>query len=301
MAGRDWARLLLLAALWSASFLLAEIALRGFGPMTIAAGRVGVGAVLLLGWVAAIGPTTLPLARWRACLVMGLLNNALPFTLIFWAQQGIESGLAAILNATTPLFTAVIAAGFGQERLTGWRLAALVLGVAGVAILVGPEVLRSAHSALLSESAVLLAALSYAAAGVFGRRRLAGLAPDAAACGMLLGSSVLMIPAALLVERPWQAQPNPSAFLAVLALAAFGTALAYGLYFRILKSAGATNLLLVTLLMPAGALILGVLFLDERVGLEQLAGLTLILLALALIDGRAVALLRATLRPAAGT
>ncbi|MCI0431618.1 MAG: EamA family transporter [Rhodospirillales bacterium] len=301
MAGRDWARLLLLATLWSASFLLAEIALRGFGPLTIAAGRVGVGALLLLGWMSARGPTALPFAQWRACLVMGLLNNALPFTLIFWAQQGIESGLAAILNATTPLFTAVIAASFGQERLTGRRLAALALGVAGVAILIGPEVLRSAHSALLSEAAVLLAALSYAAAGVFGRRRLAGLAPDAATCGMLLGSSVLMIPAALFVERPWEARPSPEAVVAVLALAAFGTALAYGLYFRILKSAGATNLLLVTLLMPAGALILGVLFLDERAGLVQLAGLALILLALALIDGRLVTRFRATSRRAAAT
>ncbi len=300
MAGRDWARLLLLAAVWSASFLFAEIALRGFEPLTIAAGRVGLGAVLLSGWMT-VCRTALPLGRWRAFLIMGLLNNAVPFTLIFRAQQDIDSGLAATLNATTPLFVAAIAAGLGMERLTGLRLVALVLGVAGVAILVGPEAWRGVGSTLMPEAAVLLAALSYAAAGLFGRRALAGLAPDAAACGMLLGSSVLLIPAAFIFERPWQADPSPGAIMAMLALAAFGTALAYGLYFRILKSAGATNLLLVTFLLPVGALILGVLLLGEQVGSRQLAGLTLILLALALIDGRAVALLRATWRPAAGT
>lgn len=300
MAGRDWARLLLLAAVWSASFLFAEIALRGFEPLTIAAGRVGLGVVLMSGWMT-VCRTALPLGRWRAFLIMGLLNNAVPFTLIFRAQQDIDSGLAATLNATTPLFVAAIAAGLGMERLTGLRLVALVLGVAGVAILVGPEAWRGVGSTLMPEAAVLLAALSYAAAGLFGRRALAGLAPDAAACGMLLGSSVLLIPAAFIFERPWQADPSPGAIMAMLALAAFGTALAYGLYFRILKSAGATNLLLVTFLLPVGALILGVLLLGEQVGSHQLAGLTLILLALALIDGRAVALLRATWRPAAGT
>jgi len=300
MAGRDWAHLLLLAAVWSASFLFAEIALRGFEPLTIAAGRVGLGAVLLSGWMT-VCRTALPLGRWRAFLIMGLLNNAVPFTLIFRAQQEIDSGLAATLNATTPLFVAAIAAGLGMERLTGLRLVALVLGVAGVAILVGPEAWRGVGSTLMPEAAVLLAALSYAAAGLLGRRALAGLAPDAAACGMLLGSSVLLIPAAFIFERPWQADPSPGAIMAMLALAAFGTALAYGLYFRILKSAGATNLLLVTFLLPVGALILGVLLLGEQVGSRQLVGLTLILLALALIDGRAVALLRATWRPAAET
>lgn len=300
MAGRDWAHLLLLAAVWSASFLFAEIALRGFEPLTIAAGRVGLGAVLLSGWMT-VCRTALPLGRWRAFLIMGLINNAVPFTLIFRAQQEIDSGLAATLNATTPLFVAAIAAGLGMERLTGLRLVALVLGVAGVAILVGPEAWRGVGSTLMPEAAVLLAALSYAAAGLFGRRALAGLAPDAAACGMLLGSSVLLIPAAFIFERPWQADPSPGAIMAMLALAAFGTALAYGLYFRILKSAGATNLLLVTFLLPVGALILGVLLLGEQVGSRQLVGLTLILLALALIDGRAVALLRATWRPAAET
>ncbi len=301
MAGRDWAQLLLLAAVWSASFLLAEIALRDFGPVTIAAARVALAAAILLAWMAALGRRVPPLARWRDCLIMGQLNNAVPFTLIFWAQQEIDSGLAAILNATTPLFTLALAAGIGLERLSRLRLAALMLGVAGVAVMVGPGVWRGADDRLVAEAAVLLAAFSYAAAGVFGRHRLAGLAPDSAACGMLLGSSAVMVPAALLLERPWRAEPGSDAILAVLALAAFGTALAYGLYFRILRRAGATNLLLVTLLLPVGALALGVTFLEERVGLGQLTGLALILLALLLIDGRLVARLRATSPPAAAT
>ena len=301
MSARGWAQLLLLATLWSASFFLAAVALGGFGPMTITAARVALGAVLLVAWGARSARVRVPIREWRACLFMGLLNNAIPFTLIFWAQQGIESGLAAILNATTPLFSALLAARVGQEVLRRQRVGALGLGLAGVAVLVGPEAWRSAHATLLSESGVLLAALSYAAAGVFGRQRLTGLDPDAAATGMLLGSTALMVPAALLVEHPWTAQPNPQAILALLALGSFGTALAYGLYFRILRSGGATNLLLVTLLLPVGALLLGISFLGERPDFRQFAGLALILLALVLMDGRAFALLKATWRSEAAT
>lgn len=300
MARAEWGRLLLLAAVWSASFFLAEIALRAFGPLTIAAGRVALGAGALALWMAWRG-TGLPLGSWRAFLLMGLLNNAVPFALIFRAQQSIDSAIAAILNATTPLFVAAIAAAIGLERLTAGRSAALLLGFAGVAVLIGPEAWRAAAGAPAAEGAVLLAALSYALAGLFGRRALAGLAPDAAACGMLLASTLLLAPAALLLERPWRAEPDPDAILALLALAGFGTALAYGLYFRILASAGATNLLLVTFLLPVGALLLGVALLGERVGPMQTAGLALILLALVLIDGRALGALRATSPPAAAT
>jgi drug/metabolite transporter (DMT)-like permease len=300
MSGRDWARLLVLAAVWSGSFLLTEIALRDFGPLTIAAGRVALGAAFLAAWMKARG-TVLPVERWPAFLAMGLLNNAIPFSLVFWAQETIDSGLAAILNATTPLFAAVLAAGAGLERLTPPRLFGLVLGLAGVAALIGPEAWLGADQTLMAEAAVLLATLFYAAAGLFGKHALGGMAPDAAACGMLLGSSVLLIPAALLVEAPWQANPGPAGIVAVLAFGLFGAALAYGLYFRILASAGATNLLLVTFLLPVGALVLGVGFLNEEVGAGELAGLALILLSLTLIDGRATALLTARSRPAAAT
>ena len=300
MAGRDWARLVVLAAVWSGSFLCAEIALRDFGPLTIAAGRVALGAGFLAAWMMSRG-TAFLLERWPAFLIMGLLNNAVPFSLVFWAQQTIDSGLAAILNATTPLFAALLAAGVGLERLTPMRLVGLILGLGGVTVLMGPEAWRGVDQTLVAEGAVLLATLFYAVAGLFGKQALAGLSPDAAACGMLLGSSAVLIPAALALEAPWRADPGPAGILAVLAFGLFGAALAYGLYFRILASAGATNLLLVTFLLPVGALVLGLLFLGEQVDAEELMGLALILLGLVVIDGRAAALLTATSRPGGAT
>lgn len=300
MTGRDWARLLVLAAVWSGSFLCAEIALRSFGPITIAAGRVALGAAFLAIWMR-LRSTALPIERWPAFLAMGMLNNAIPFSLVFWAQQEIDSGLAAILNAVTPLFVALLAAGAGLERLTRFRLFGLLLGLAGVAVLIGPDAWRGADQTLAAEGAVLLATLFYAAAGLFGKRALSGVAPDAAACGMLLGSSALLVPAALLLEAPWRASPEPAGLLAILALALLGTALAYRLYFRILASAGATNLLLVTFLLPVGGLTLGVLFLEEQVGAGELVGTALILLSLVVLDGRAAAWLTARSRPAGGT
>jgi drug/metabolite transporter (DMT)-like permease len=300
MTGGDWARLLVLAAVWSGSFLCTEIALRDFGPLTIAAGRVALGAAFIGLWMRARG-TPLPVERWPAFLIMGLLNNAIPFSLVFWAQQTIESGLAAILNATTPLFAALLAAGMGMERLPASRLFGLIVGLGGVAVLIGPDAWEGADQTLAAEGAVLVATLFYAIAGLFGKRALGGMSPDAAACGMLLGSSALLVPAALLLEAPWRAAPGAAGILAVLVFGLVGAALAYGLYFRVLASAGATNLLLVTFLLPVGALVLGVAFLKERVGAGELTGLGLILFSLVLIDGRAGSWIRATSRPAAAT
>jgi drug/metabolite transporter (DMT)-like permease len=300
MAGRDWTRLLVLAAVWSGSFLCTEIALRDFGPLTIAAGRVALGAAFLGLWMGARG-TPFPVERWPAFLTMGLLNNAIPFSLVFWAQETIESGLAAILNATTPLFAALLAAVLGLERLPAVRLFGLIVGLGGVAVLIGPDAWEGADQTLAAEGAVLIATLFYAIAGLFGKRALSGMAPDAAACGMLLGSSALLLPAALVLEAPWRVEPEPASVVAVLVFGLFGAALAYGLYFRVLASAGATNLLLVTFLLPVGALVLGVAFLKERVGAGELTGLGLILLSLALIDGRAGSWFKATSPPAGAT
>ena len=161
MAGRDWARLLVLAAVWSGSFLCTEIALRDFGPLTIAAGRVALGAAFLGLWMSVRG-TPFPLERWPAFLAMGLLNNAIPFSLVFWAQQTIESGLAAILNATTPLFAALLAAALGLERLPAIRLFGLIVGLGGVAVLIGPDAWEGADQTLAAEGAVLIATLFYA-------------------------------------------------------------------------------------------------------------------------------------------
>jgi drug/metabolite transporter (DMT)-like permease len=233
---------------------------------------------------------------------MGFLNNALPFTLFVWSQTHIASGLASILNATTPLFTVIVAHAFTQdERMTGNRLAGVLIGFVGVTVMIGPRALSSllasapaadgSSAAVLAELACLAAALSYAFAGVFGRRfKRLGVAPLQTATGQVTASTVLLAPVALIAEHPWALpMPSAAAVSAILGIAALSTALAYVLYFRILATAGATNLLLVTFLIPVSAMLLGTLVLRETITPIQLIGMALIGLGLAAIDGRALA------------
>jgi drug/metabolite transporter (DMT)-like permease len=204
---------------------------------------------------------------------MGLLNNVLPFSLIFWGQTQIASGLASILNATTPLFTLLFA---------------------GVALLIGPELLVGGAS-VWGELACQGAAISYAFAGVYGRRfKTMKIAPIEAAAGQVTASTVLILPIMLAVEQPWtlQALPSPTVWAALGGLAMLSTALAYVLYFRILAAAGATNLLLVTFLIPVTAILLGAAGLGERLAPRHFAGMALIGLGLAVTDGRIARLLR---------
>jgi drug/metabolite transporter (DMT)-like permease len=288
MSGSDWLLLLALAALWSGSFLCVAVALAALPPLTVVLGRVALGGLALLVLLALRGERMPREPRaWGAFLVMGALNNAIPFALIAWAQQRIDSGLAAICNATTPLFTVALAAIIGVQPLSAARLTGLACGLAGVVLLVGPAAIGGLGAAGWGEAAVLVAALSYAAASLHGRR-LRHHPPLVAAAGMLCGAALLLAPLALAIDRPWTLPPpGPAALLAVLAVALLSTALAYRLYFRILASAGATNLMLVTLIIPVGALLLGALALGERVGPRGLAGMALIGAGLAAIDGRA--------------
>ncbi|MHA1153108.1 MAG: DMT family transporter [Alphaproteobacteria bacterium] len=287
MTGRDWLLLVMLSVLWGGSFFFSEVALAELGPLTVVLGRVGFAALALIGCVYAAGhrlPSTLGL--WGAFLVMGALNNLIPFSLIVWGQVTIDSGLAAILNATTPLFVVVLAHVLTRdERLTRGRAAGVLLGLAGVAVLVGPEVLGQFGAQGLAQLAVLGAAFSYACAGIYGRR-FKGLPPVVAAAGMVTCSALLTLPLALVVERPWMASPGALTWAAVLGLALLSTALAYVIYFRILASAGATNLLLVTFLIPVSALFLGMVVLGERLEPSAFAGLALIFAGLAAVDGR---------------
>jgi len=293
MTGRDWALLVLLSLLWGGSFYFSEIALAAFGPLTVVLGRVGFGALTLLAWLYLSGgrlPTDPRL--WGAFLVMGVINNAIPFSLIVWGQVTIDSGLASILNATTPLFVVVLAHVVTRdERLTRARLAGVLLGVAGVAVLIGPAALRQIGDGVLGQLAVLGAAFSYACAGLFGRRFRA-LPPLVAATGMVTCSAVVLAPIALLVEAPWRARPEAASVGAVLGLAVLCTAAAYWLYFRILRAAGATNLLLVTFLIPVSAVLLGALLLGERLAWTAFAGMALIFAGLAAVDGRVLTLAR---------
>ncbi len=295
MGAREWALLLTLALLWGGSFFFAKLALAALPPFTVVLGRVGIAALALLAILRACGHSLPRSGRpWRAFLAMGALNNAIPFSLIVWGQTEIASGLAAILNATTPLFTGLLAHLLTRdERLTGLRLAGVLLGFLGVVAMIGPEALRGWSAHLLGEVAVLAAAISYACAGLFGRR-FRGTPPLVTAAGQLIGSSLMMLPAALMVDRPWTlTAPSAGSLAALGALALVCTAAAYVIYFRILAASGATNLLLVTFLIPPSALVLGWLFLGERLAAGAFLGLALIALGLAAFDGRLLARRRA--------
>lgn len=292
----EWAMLLVLSVLWGGSFFFTGVALSGVPPLTLVLLRVGVAAVVLTLLLRAIG---LRLPRdgrvWAALFGMGLLNNAVPFCLIVWAQTHIASGFAAILNATTPLWTVVVAQWTTpDERMTANRLVGLVVGLAGVTAVVGPAPLEIAGADLLAQAAVLGAALSYAFAGVFGRRfRRLGVPPLMTAAGQVTASTLMLLPVALAVDRPWTLPlPGWPVWAAVLGIAALSTALAYVLYFRILATAGATNLLLVTFLIPVSAVLLGSVVLGERLERRHYLGMALIGGGLAAIDGRLLSVVR---------
>jgi drug/metabolite transporter (DMT)-like permease len=226
---------------------------------------------------------------WAAIFGMGLLNNVLPFVLIVWGQHRIASGLASILNATTPLFTVLVAhlltAG---EKLTSLKAAGVVVGFAGAAVMNGPDALKGVETSVAAQLACLAAALSYAFAGIFGRRfQRMGVAPLVTAAGQVSASALMLLPIMLLADRPWElAVRHASTWGAVLGLGLISTALAYVLYFRILAAAGATNLLLVTFLIPVSAVLLGALVLGETLLPRHFLGMALIGLGLAFIDRR---------------
>jgi drug/metabolite transporter (DMT)-like permease len=290
MTTGEWGLLLLLSLLWGGSFFFIGVAVKELPPLTIVAARVSLAAALL--WLAA--PLTgLSPGRVRAAVpalvVLGLVSNAIPFTLIVWGQTHLASGLASILNATTPVIT-VIAAHFltASERLNARRLAGALCGFLGVAWMIEPDLARGLADNVAAELAALGAALSYALASIFARRFGGlGLAPIDVAGGQVAASSLMLVPLALAVDRPWELPaPSLAATAAVVAIASLSTALAYIVYFRILAGAGATNVVLVTLLAPATSIMLGAAILDERLAARHFVGLALIALGLAFIDGR---------------
>jgi drug/metabolite transporter (DMT)-like permease len=288
MTARQWGLLSLLAMLWGGSFFFQKVALAALPPFTVLLARVGLAAAAL--WIAAraVG-YPLPRSRqdWVPLVVMAALNNVAPFSLILWGQTRISSGLAAILNACAPLFTAVLAHFLTRdERLTPRRVVGVLLGLSGVVLMIGPDSLGGIGRDVLAQLAVLAAGISYAGAGIFGRR-FAGTPPLVTATGQVTASTLLILPVTLLVDRPWTLAPPGARILgALVGLAIISTALGYVVYFRILATAGATNLLLVTLVMPVIALVLGALVLGERLAPRHLGGMGLIAGGLAVIDGR---------------
>jgi len=287
MAAANWVSLAILSLLWGGSFLFVELALQGLPVLSIVWLRVAGAATVLALWLS-LGGIGFPrgAVAWRALLLMGLLNNAVPFTLFVLAQGQITAGLASILNATTPLWTVLVAHVFTlEEKITPAKALGLALGFAGVLVIAEGGL----QGGLWAVLACLGAALSYGFAAVWGRRfKPMGLRPMQVAFGMLASSTLILLPVWAVIDRPlamaWPAAPGPLA--AVAGLSFFSTALAYIIYFRLLANAGAVMLSLVTFIIPASAIGLGVVVLQEPVLPRHLLGLALILAGLLAMDGR---------------
>jgi drug/metabolite transporter (DMT)-like permease len=292
----EWTMLIGLSVLWGGSFFFNGVAIKELPVFTVVVSRIVLAALILLAVMRITGRKMPGDARlWRAFFGLGLINNAIPFSLIVWGQSHIASGVASILNATTPLFTVIIAHYFtGDEKMSWNRLLGVLIGFAGVVIMIGSDTLHALGVNVFAQLAVLLAALCYAISGVFARRfRAMGISPIATATGQLTASSIILLPVLLIVDRPWTLpMPGMATIAALFAVASLSTALAYILYFRILASSGATNVLLVTFLVPVSAILLGVFVLGEVLYLKHFLGMAMIGAGLAAIDGRLPAMMR---------
>ena len=280
---------MILSVFWGGSFFFVEIALRDFQPFTLVFLRIAIAALILLGVVYLSGKR-MPRSfkTWLGYVLLGLLNNAIPFSLIVWGQTRIESGVASILNATTPIFTVLLAHFLtSDERLTAAKIMGVGIGFIGVYLMMKPEWTGGVSWRGLGEAAVLGAAVSYSFAGIFGKR-FKNIPAVVNAAGMLVCASIIMLPLAIVIDAPWSLHPSLEALSAVLAIAIISTAISYLLYFHLLAVAGATNVLLVTFLIPITALLLGVGVLDEVIKAFEYAGMGCIFLGLIIIDGRAL-------------
>lgn len=299
MRTADWLLLVLLSVLWGASFLFVGVAVREVPTLTLVLARVALAALVLVPLVYAFGhrlPRTL--AAWRPFLVQAILNNVVPFTLIAYGQTHVASALAAVLNATTPLFTLIVARVLAGEALTASKLAGVALGIAGVGVLMGPEAVVANAASVTGMLCVLGAALSYGLAALW-MRRLRTIPPLVTSGTQLICSSLMLLPVAAAVDHFWLLpMPSTQAVAAVLGLAVISTALAYIVFFRISATAGPGNVMLVTLLIPVSATAFGALMLGERLTGHQIAGALVIASGLLVIDGRLIAWLTRRRQPA---
>ena len=284
----EWLLIMLHSVLWGASFFFGAVAIREIPSLTITGFRAIPASIIVVGVCLSMG-LAIPLRAgyWGRMFVLGILNNIAPMLLILWAQHQVASGVAAVFNATTPLFVVVIAHFASADERFSWNKGlGLLVGIAGVSVLVGTNVTSGTTGGVLAKAALLAAAMCYALAGIFARRT-SREAPFVIAAGQLLAALAMALPLALIVDRPF-ALPMPSAVAmgAVLGIGIFSSALASLVYFTVIKRAGATNGLLVTLLLPITPLVLGALFLGEHVSGREFAGAGIIALALVILDGR---------------
>jgi drug/metabolite transporter (DMT)-like permease len=280
---RDAAALLALGALWGGSFLFIRVAVPYLGPLLLMELRVGIASLALAVFAAAVGRRPKLQARWRQFLLIGTLNAAIPFTLIAAAEVHLTASLAAILNSTTVMFAAVAAAVWSRDPLTARKVAGIVLGVLGVAVLVGWDPVELDGAVLLSVGAMLAASLSYGISAVYVKRTFVGVPPLGMAIGQMTGATVVLFPFAAL-SVPGE-RPPAAATASVLALALLSTALAYLFYFRLITNVGPTSTVTVTLLVPLFGVLFGILFLDEPFGPGTLAGLGIVLVSVVLVTG----------------
>ena len=286
----EWTMLIVLSMMWGGSFFFNGVAVQELPIFAIVVARVGL-AALVLAVVLRVRGEGLP-SGWPVCrafFVLGTINNAIPFSLIVWGQQHIASGVASILNAAVPLFTVIFAHFLtSDEKMNAGRLAGVFLGMAGVAAMIGGDAIEALGDNVVAQLACVAAAMFYALGNIYGRRfHTMGLAPMTVATGQLVAASVVLLPLMLIVDRPWTFDaPSLPVILAVLGQALISTAAAYVLVFRILSTAGATNLALVTFLVPVSAILLGILFLNEILMMRHVVGMGLIGAGLVAIDGR---------------
>ncbi len=287
MGFKEWMLIIVLSIMWGGSFFFVGVAVKELPPLTIVLCRVALASIILLAIVYLKGermPASLSI--WGSFFVLGLLNNLIPFCLIVWGQTHIESGLASILNATTPIFSVVLAHFFTrEEKLTFNRILGIMMGWIGVSVLIGIGSLKGFGIEIVGQIAVLGAAISYAFAAIYGHR-FKDMNPMIVATGMLCGSTIMMIPLALYFDQPWDLTPNAMTIMSLFGLAVISTSLAYIIYFHVLATAGPTNLLLVTFLIPISAIILGVTVLGEQLGWEVFIGMGMIFTGLIILDGR---------------
>jgi drug/metabolite transporter (DMT)-like permease len=294
MSARNWGLLLLLALLWGSSFFFYKLLVAVLPPVTVVLGRVGIAAIAMNLWLLAYG-TVMPRSPrlWARFLLLGVLNTVIPFILIAWGETRITSGLASILNATTPIFMVAVAHwGTDDEKLSWGKIIGIGCGILGVAVLVGPDAFRGA-SYIWGALAVIGASCCYGFGGVY-RRRFKDLPPLVAATGQISGAAILLVPLSLGLDHPWTLPAQgPVIWMSLATIALVNTALAYFVYFKMLANVGVTYISLVTLLIPPIALLLGAAFLGESVTLQSLAGMAIIALGLLTIDGRLLSWTRA--------
>jgi drug/metabolite transporter (DMT)-like permease len=297
MSPAQWAVLVTLAVIWGGAFFFGKVAVAEVPPFSIVLGRMVIG-MLVLHAVLLLSGQRLPADRrlWGMLALLSLVNNVIPFSLIFWGETRISGALASILGSTTPIFTVLLAHYWTiDERLSGRKVAGVLLGIAGAAAMVGHDALSGLGDDVLAQGAVLLSSVCYAIAAIYARR-FRGTPPLTIATIQVTWGVILSLPLVLLIDHPWTLlRPGPAAMLAILGLGLLCTALAYILYFRLLAQVGATNVVLVTFLIPVSGVLLGYLVLHEQLQSHHFLGMALIALGLAAIDGRAFSWLRSRL------